>query len=224
MSRELTLQDRVKRIFKTRLTPYLVERGFKKDGRIYSRQVGRIQHLIDIQQSPYNRKDEVSFALNMGVHVPDVKPHFWKAPDNAKLIAASGILNVRPGFLVTPQETIWWYLKSSDDPDKDVDIGDDVLLVVEEGGFRRFFDRFKSERDVAQFLTEPRKKEDHHIAPHVESMCRIYAGIIWDQLGEYEKCKECMARAAELAKGKRLEADIEKFAREYVCGKLPRIA
>jgi len=218
------LQLRARQLVKNWLTPYLKEKGFTKNGRLYSRHAGRMLHLIDIQQSPYNRADEVSFALNCGVHVPGVKSHFWNAPEPTKLDAADGIIDTRPGLVTVPKCPQWWHLRTSDGPEIDSAIGTNMRLVVEDGAFRRFFDRFQRENDVAEFLSQPRKNEDRQIMPANDNLKLVYAGIIWDQLGEYEKCKKCMAHAAELAKGKRLEADIEKFARNYVCGKLPRIA
>ncbi len=223
MTREVTLQDRARHIFKTWLTPLMVEKGFKKTGRIYSRQVGRMVHVADLQQSWANRKDSISFTLNCGVHIPRVWSHFTKGPEPTKLQGARGVIHVRPGLVCVPKRHSWWDMKSSDDPAGDEAFGQDFRAVVEEGAFRRFFDLFPTEADVANFLMEPRTKQNMQIWPPTASMGFVYAGIIWDQLSEYDKCRTAMARAAELAHGKRLEADCEKFAREYVCGQFPHI-
>ncbi len=222
MTREVTLQDRAKQLFKVWLTPYMVEKGFKKNGRIYSKQLGRMLHVTDIQQSFSNRKDSISFALNCGVHIPGVWSYFTKGPEPSKIEADFGIVSTRPGLVCVPKQTQWWDMKSSDGPEKDDEIGQDLRTILDDGAFRRFFDRFQCESDVADFLSQPRKKEDLQVMPATDAVGCIYAGIIWDQLGEYEKCKACMDKAAELAKGRRLEVKTEKFAREYVCGQLPR--
>jgi Domain of unknown function (DUF4304) len=193
-------------------------RGFTKKGIVYTRVLGDVVHLLDIQQSPYNKKTEVSFALNIGVHVPGVQVAIHPRFAPKTLDATSGIVNTRPGLITEPKLDQWWDVKSSEDPAKDDDIGRNMLTIVEEGAFRRFFDRFMNKKAIAEFLMAPREKRDQQISTSVESRCFVYAGLIWDQLGDYDKCRECMAKAVEAAKGKRLEADMEKFAREYVCG------
>lgn len=226
MTHEVTLQDRAKQIFKTYLTPYMEERGFKKDGRIYSKQLGRVQHFLDIDQSHYNRRDRIEFGVGAGVYIPDVEQHFWHYPPPKKpkkISAGDGVITCTPGLVAVPKRAQSWILESSDGPEKDAEIGQDIRAVLEAGAFRRFFDRFQTEADVATFLSQPRKKEDWQISPEAESLGCIYAGIIWDQLGECEKCKACMAQAAEWAKGKRVQIHMEQYAREYVCGKLPPI-
>lgn len=224
MTREITLQDRAKQILKSYLTPYMVEKGFKKDGRIYSKQLGRVQHLLDINQSPYNRRDKIDFGLGVGVYIPGVKQHFWHYPPPkkaTKISAGDGVINCAPGLVAVPKRAQSWTLESSDGPEKDAEIGQDIHGVLEEGAFRRFFDRFQTEADVATFLSQARQKEDQQINPAAETISCAYAGIIWDQLGECEKCKACMARTVEIANGKQLYARTEQFAREYVCGMLP---
>lgn len=224
MTREVTVQDRAKQIFKTWLTPFLSEKGFKKDGRIYSRQIGRIQHLLDIHQSTYNRRDKIDFSINVGVYVPDVlEEHYGKWPEEQKrkkIDSPRGVIHCAPGLITTPKRAQGWILQSTDGPNRDVEVGQDIRAVVEEGAFRRFFDRFQSEADVAAFLEQPRKKEDQQMFPYAEAMCLVFAGIIWDQLGQCERCQECMTKAAEAAKGKRLQANTESFARDYVCGNI----
>ncbi len=223
MTREVTLQDRAKQIFKVWLTPYMVEKGFKKNGRIYSKSVGRMLHVADIEQSFSNRKESISFTLNCGVHIPGVWSHFTKGPEPTKIEAVHGIVYVRPGLACVPKRHVWWDMNLSDGLEKDVEVGQDLRSIVEEGAFQRFFDRFQSETEVAEFLSQPRTKADQQIRPFTDGVGCIYAGIIWDQLGEYEKCKACMDKAAELAKGRRLEVKTEQFAREYVPGKLGKV-
>ena len=218
MTLEITPQKRAAAIIKKWLTPTLQARGFTKKGRVYIRILPEVMHLVDIQQSDSNKNTAASFALNMGVYVPGVSRAIHSGPEPQKFIAAHGLLHGRPGFQCEPISTTWWDVKSSDDPAKDEDIGRNLLAVVEEGAFQYFFDRLMNKKSMAEFLEVPRQKRYQQMFPYVESCWYVYAGLIWDQLGEYDKCRACMAKAVEAAKGKRLEADIEKFAREYVCG------
>lgn len=223
MTRESPLQARRNALIKNWLTPYLRDRGFTKKGHVYTRSVTDVVHIVDVQQESYNKDEAVSFALNVGVYIPGVLARARDGKDPEKLFAAVGIVHTRPGQVVIPKRTSWWYVNATDDPSKDHEIGRDLQSTVEEGAFRRFFDRFQNKRAVAEFHLAPREKADQQIDPRCESRAVVYAGIIWDQLGEYDKCRAAMARAAELAQGKRLEADIDKFAREYNCGQLPRV-
>ena len=218
MTPEITPQKRAAAIVKKWLTPTMQARGFTKKGRIYTRTLADVVHLMDIQQSDSNRKTAVSFALNIGVFVPGVNPTAHHSPTPEILDTPYGVIHTRPGLVSERNFNTWWDVKSSEDPAKDDDIGRDLLETVEEGAFQRFFDRFMDKKSLAEFLMTPRQKWDKAMFPYVESVCFVYAGLIWDQLGDYDKCRECMAKAALFAKGKRLEADTEKFAREYVCG------
>jgi hypothetical protein len=218
MTLEITPQKRAASIIKKWLTPTMQARGFTKKGRIYTRILADVVHLMDIQQSDSNRKTAVSYALNMGVYVPGV----WETAHDGtmpKILDTPDCpVHSRPGFQCVPISTTWWDVKSSEDPAKDDDVGRNMLAVVEEGAFQYFFDRLMDRRSFAEFLQVPRQKRYQQMFPYVESRWFVYAGLIWDQLGDYDKCRECMAKAVEAAKGKRLEADMEKFAREYVCG------
>jgi len=217
MTPEITPQKRAAAIIKKWLTPTLQARGFIKKGIVYKRLLADVVHIVDIQQSPYNKKTAVSFTLNLGVHVPGIIATAFHTSEANNLIGASGVIGTRPGSLTERNLDTWWDVKSSDDLAHDDEVGRAMLAIVEDGAFRRFFDRFMNKKAVAEFLMAPREKRDQPITT-VDSRCFVYAGLIWDQLGDYDKCRECMAKAVEAAKGKRLEANMEKFAREYVCG------
>jgi len=223
MTHSRLLQDRKRGILKTFVTPSLVGAGFKQKGNIYTRHVGRIQHIVEVEPSRLNAPGESSFALGCGVYLPGLWSGFTGLPEPDEPHVVDCTIRATPGLLTTPKREQWWRLKLSDTPERDTEIAQDVGSVVSEVVLP-FLARFQESRDAAEFLSQPREKTYQQVSPYVPSMCFIYAGIIWDQLGEYDKCKDCMARAVELATGKRLEVKNLEFAREYVCGKLPRIA
>ena len=139
------------------------------------------------------------------------RPRRPRAPE-----AASGLVHVRPGLLTPGAKNAWWDITAFDGPEKDAEIGQQIRSLVEETALP-FFDRFPNESAMAEFLSQPRRREDRFIDPRVESLGLVYAGIIWHQLAIVDKCRDCMDRAAEKAKGKRLEADVERFAQAFVC-------
>ncbi len=218
MTPEITPQKRAAAIIKKWLTPTLQARGFTKKGRVYIRILPDVMHLMDIQQSDSNKKTAVSYTLNIGVYVPGVGATAFHGPTPTKFTAATGIIHARPGLLVDRRFDTWWDVTSGEDPTKDDDVGRNMLAIVEEGAFLHFFDRFMNKKALAEFLENPRPKRYQTIFPLVDSRWYVFAGLIWDQLGDYDRCRACMAKAVEAAKGKRLEANMEKFAREYVCG------
>jgi Domain of unknown function (DUF4304) len=169
MSPDITPQKRAAAIIKKWLTPTMHARGFTKKGRIYTRILADVVHLMDIQQSESNKKTEVSFSLNIGVYVPGVRTTAHHGVMPATLIGASGIVNTRAGLVAEPKKDYWWEVKSSDDQEKDDDIGQHMLSVVEGGAFRRFFDRFVDKKSLAEFLMLPRENSDQQIAPYVKS-------------------------------------------------------
>jgi hypothetical protein len=218
MTPEITPQKRAANIIKKWLTPTMHARGFAKKGIVYSRVLADVLHLMDIQQSDSNRKTAVRFTLNIGVYVPGVQETIYGGAERKKFSAASGLNHGRPGLFTDRNFDTWWEVKAGEDLAKDDDVGRNMLAVVEEGAFQYFFDRLMDRTSLAEFLEVPRSKRYKQMFPYVDSPCFVYAGLIWDQLGVYDKCRTCMVKAVEAAKGKRLEADMEKFAREYVCG------
>ena len=226
MTLDRTPKDRTQRMIKMYVMPNLHAKGFKKAARSYCRRLDQLLHILKISPSSTNSRDKYGFGVTVGIHIPFVMAHFLKRPkppNDTKILPEHGLLHCAPSLLMAPKHAQEWAIHSDDGPEKDIEMGHDLRSVIEEGAFRRFFDRFQHPSDVADFLSRARSKADQQISPANIKLCNVYAGIIWDQLGEYQKCTECMRSAAELTKGKRLKADIEQFSRDYVCGKLPRI-
>ena len=103
----------------------------------------------------------------------------------------------------------------------DAAVGGEILDILETA-LLPFFERFRSESAIAEFLSQPRKKEDKHISPMCESLCYAYGGIIWNKLGECEKCRAAMAQVVVEAGTKRLEARNALFAKNFVCDGKPK--
>ena len=77
------LQDRIKRILKVWVTPRLRELHFTMQGRVYIREIGRVQHLITTETDHLNTAEKYSFTLEGAVHLPGVLPVVWKRPEPA---------------------------------------------------------------------------------------------------------------------------------------------
>ncbi|MDI3287922.1 DUF4304 domain-containing protein [Polyangium sp. 15x6] len=204
-------------IFKTWVTPTLHEAGFKKRGIVYVRDLGSVQHLFNHESGDYNTADKLSFTTNCGIYVPGVFPAFAnpsleepKAPR-----AFQGLLNVRPNFLMPARRLTWWELTSSDGPEKDDEVGQELRTLVETAALP-FFDRFRDERAVAEFLSQPRRKEDRHVMPFEETFELCYAAILWKRLGCKDKCRECIERERSKTK-KRYSPLPEKFLARFSC-------
>ncbi|WP_170228811.1 DUF4304 domain-containing protein [Polyangium fumosum] len=202
--------------FKVWVTPMLHAAGFKKRGIVYVRELGSVQHLFQHESDDLNTAEKYSFTTNCGIYVPGVKTAYWgpgsvepKAPD-----AADGVLNVRPQQLI-PGGKGWFELTSSDGPEKDDEIGQELRRLVETAALP-FFDRFPDERAVAEFLSQPRKKEDRHVVPFADTLELFYAAILWKRLGCKDRCRECFER--EKAKTKRrFGSGPEKFMARFSC-------
>ncbi|TKC99261.1 DUF4304 domain-containing protein [Polyangium fumosum] len=216
MTPKRVLQNRRSHIFKTWVTPTLHAAGFKKRGIVYVRDMGSVQHLFNHEGSSYNTADEHSFTTNCGVYVPGLFQAFAnpsleepKAPE-----AAAGLPNVRPGML-TPTGDRWYNLTSSDGPEKDDEVGQELRRLVEVAALP-FFDRFRDERAVAEFFSQPRRKEDRFIDPGEDTFELCYAAILWKRLGCKDKCRECIER--ERSKTKKRYSDWpEKFLARFSC-------
>ncbi len=214
MNPKRVLRDRMSHIFKTWVTPTLHAAEFKKRGIVYVRDLGSVQHLFQHESDHLNTADKFEFTTNCGIYVPGVKALYWgpgsvepKAPD-----AANGLLNVRPGEL-TPTGDSWYELRSSDGPEKDNEVGQELRRLVEVAALP-FFERFRDERVVAEFLSQPRRKEDRHIMPFDDTFELFFAAILWKRLGCKDKCRECIEREKSKTKKRYgAEADERFFAR-----------
>jgi len=216
MTHKRALQNRMSSIFKTWVTPILHAAGFKKRGVVYVRDLESIQHLFNHESDHLNTADKYSFTTNCGIYVPGVIQAFAnpsreepKAPD-----AANGLLNVRPGML-TPTGDSWYELTSSDGPEKDDEVGQELQRLVETAALP-FFDRFRDERAVAEFLSQPRRKEDAHIMPFADTFELCYAAILWKRLGCKDRCRECIERERSKTK-KRVSPLPERFLARFSC-------
>lgn len=221
MTPKAALNARKKKILQKSVQAILQSEGFIHKGIVYRRKVGNIQHVVDIQALSWTELDEVHFTINCGVFVPGVWTVYTTHADATAPSVVDCTIGTRPGTLATPKRGDSWYLRTSDTPEQEAAIIEDIRFVIQQIVLP-FFARFPNEAAVASFLSAPRTKADQQVDPACESKGVVFAGIIWDLLGECDKCTACMAQAAEMAKGKRVQAKIEKFAREYVCGKLPR--
>ncbi|MDC0740010.1 DUF4304 domain-containing protein [Polyangium mundeleinium] len=217
MNPKRVLRDRMSHIFKMRVTPTLHAAGFKKRGIVYVREVGSVQHLYHHESDELNTAEEYSFTTNCGVYIPGVRTVYWgphsvepKAPD-----AADGVLHVRPGFL-TPAGNPWWHLTSSDGPEKDDEVGQELRRLVETAALP-FFDRFRDERAVAEFCSQPRKKEDRFINPREDTFELFYAAILWKRLGCKDKCRECIERERSKTKKRYGAKTDEAFFARFSC-------
>ncbi|MDI1427913.1 DUF4304 domain-containing protein [Polyangium sorediatum] len=190
--------------------------GFKKRGSVYVRELGSVQHLFQHESDDLNTAEKYEFTTNCGIFIPGVKTLYWgpgsvepKAPQ-----PPDGVLNVRPGML-TPTGDRWWELRSSDGPEKDDEVGQALRGLVETAALP-FFDRFRDERAVAEFLSQPRRKEDRFIDPREDTFDLFYAAILWKRLGCKGKCRECIEREKSKTK-RRFGTGPEKFLARFSC-------
>jgi Domain of unknown function (DUF4304) len=199
MSRKNPLQNRVQKIFKAELTPTLDNVGFTKHGIVYTRDLHPIVNIVDVQQSFGNTLQAISFTLNCGIYVPGVKASFWNAPEPQKLCAANGIIDMRLGSALLGRIEQWWDLKTTDGLERDAEIGLDIRLSLEQRAFP-LFDRFREKRAIAEFLSQPRRKEDSPLFTYGEAYQRAYAAILWRMLGDQEQFNECLEQAVALSR------------------------
>jgi hypothetical protein len=216
------LHDRRKQILKTSVIPALQRAGFKKDGNVYARHVGRIQHIVDVQHDQWNTAEKVSFALNCGIYVPRVMAIFGNPalPEPKNPIAADGILNTRPGQLTSPKRSQWWDITSADPPERDAEIGHELRSLIEEAALP-FFARFENEEAVAAVLSQARTKEDRHLSPYGEAYQRAFAAILWNMLGRRDKCQECVEQAVALSRKTPGKERVDAFVKRFSCSDLP---
>lgn len=68
----LVFNKRLNNILGSSLTPYLKSLGFKKSKNNYTRDLGEMAYIINIQKSRWDDKEEAKFTFNCGIYVPEV--------------------------------------------------------------------------------------------------------------------------------------------------------
>jgi len=204
---------RLQKILKQWVTPVLHTHGFIQKGRTYVRELVPIYHVLNTESDDLNTSEQYGFTLNCGIVIPDHMRIWWNREPPSAMDAASGVLSVRPGFLVAKSD--WWYLRSSDGPDADVHVGHELRLIVEQGALP-FFNRFRDQRQVAEFLSElPRKKDERALFSYGESYQMAHAAISWHLLGDQKRSRECLEKAIALSRTTPGKAVIDNFVARF---------
>ena len=105
---EKDLEKKFENLISNACTPVLKEFGFKKSGTNFYRQTEELVQTFNVQKSPFNNKNDLSFTGNIGIIEPDTYlklheveslPRFPKCTD--------AIIQFRLGLLT--DKTDYWY-------------------------------------------------------------------------------------------------------------------
>jgi len=183
-------------ILKNQVTPFLKELGFKKNLLIYSRDVGELKWLIDIQKSRWNDESEAQFTLNFGVYVPGVLSTYANMPEPAKPKIEHCSCSARVGMLTSERKDKWWKLTSDDSQEVVDEISQDLLSKIREIAVP-FLSKFNSSLEVAEFLSSELSKEHSQISPQTNAQRLAFSGIIYSKLGDKTKASRVLDDAVE---------------------------
>jgi len=103
------------------IKPVMSAHGFRKDKFTWNRGKTDIIHMLDIQQSQWNSKDDISFTINVGACVMRERQIFNGGKEIPRFIHEINCFpSVRVGHLLCEKgrfKDIWWELKSLNDID-----------------------------------------------------------------------------------------------------------
>jgi hypothetical protein len=210
------LKDRASKILSEAATATLKTRGFKKRGKAYIRQTGRLGHMVDTQFSRWNDGKEVSFTLNCGIYIPGVTSTFSNSPEPNHPKLEDCCINVRVGGLTESKLDVWWKLSERDTPERDMEIREEICSTIERT-MLPFLDRYQNEKAVAEFLSQQRIDADKYIWPRAEGLRLSYAAIIWHMLGVRDTCRECIERAVRESTNTPVDGVVNAFAIRFTC-------
>jgi len=109
------------------IKPIMSANSFRKDKLTWNRGKGEIIHLLDIQKSQWNDKNDISFTINLGVCVKSERQIFWNKPFPKTIRRLDCFLYLRVGRLFDNHDH-WWTLKPSDDIDR---VGKKLQEIIE---------------------------------------------------------------------------------------------
>jgi Domain of unknown function (DUF4304) len=192
----------------------LNNRGFKKSGHLYTHKAGKIIQMVEVQRSRWNDRNMVAFTLNGGIHVSGVTSTFRRKPEPEQPGITDCCITVRVGMLGVSKLDIWWKLSANNDPDHDNQVAEEITSATT-GLVLPFLDRFQSEEQVTQFLSQERGPRDEFVEPRVPALRHAYAALLWARLGAIATAHECLDRAQSESRKTPLEDVVARFAKRW---------
>lgn len=136
------------------VSPTLRNKGFRKKGLVWNRNLGDIVHVLDIQPSRWNTKDEKSFTINVGVLYKPAWSICWGKACPEVIKAHDCFPEFRIGQLLAnlaPKALDkWWTLKSEDDVEV---VGEELQDVISEKCLP-FLESCASLRQISVIITD----------------------------------------------------------------------
>ncbi|MGI4790388.1 MAG: DUF4304 domain-containing protein [Janthinobacterium lividum] len=195
------LENRFNSIIRVAMTTPLTQNGFRKRGRVFSRQLDGLAWLIEIQRSRHNSKEQTAFTVDCGIYVPGVMNLYIRIP--APTVPTTIDCCIRIGNEMLTEESVngWWTLY---DPPHTVQEDAEILNDLHKRVFNHvlpFLNEFPSTSEVAQYLERPRANGEQRITPGTYAMALGCAGIIRLLRDERKAAIEALSKAVQEASG-----------------------
>lgn len=89
----------------------LKPRGFRKNGQLFTRPLGDVDHLVQLQKGTSSTAARVSATVNLAVWVRALAPVRAGRPDPPEVAAAHW--SERLGFTMPDRRDVWWPMASA---------------------------------------------------------------------------------------------------------------
>lgn len=172
--------DRIQAVSRLRLK----EIGFKVRGRTFNRTTSDgLVHVINIQKDKYDDK----FAVNLGVHIPEVSLHMDQSPTGAWVQEYHCDIRERLGANGIDGDDMWWWI-GLDTEAIGTQLSKNILANCVP-----YLDQFSTRHAVLEILSKDLDKRNFG------GSRRLACAIIYCELGDLEAARQLIKEQYEAA-------------------------
>lgn len=195
--------DAINQVVALHIAPILKEKGFKKLGRTWVKDLTDYSFIINVQASRWNNSDvDAAFTINYGIYVPSIYPLLFgnqkpKSPKEYDCV-------LRKRVVESNKKEIWWNAYNYDDITK---LGQEIELEVTNQCLG-FFGKIRSLVDILS-LVQPSLAEG---AP----WSLLAGALIYAELGNTKQADAYFKQAYQISSDNPpFQSKIEAAAKEF---------
>lgn len=197
-----TRQDRLL----NELAEVLNDYGFYRRGQTLVRDGDGLEHVVELQKS----RSGSEVCANCGVFIAGIHATLYSKPDPESPQVVDCCISARVEKLRSGGKDNWWNLKNVLDAEDEKAlvraISDSLVNLA-----LPFLDRFSSRAAVAAFLEDPSNDDFLGVYAPAIPMRRLYAMLIFRQLGDVAAASAALCEAVRNASGTPLESTMQMF-------------
>jgi len=154
---------KIDQVLKDHIAPFLKAKNFRRKGRHFWRDHGRVIDTLNLQKSQWNDSGDARFCINLGLVWPEVDATFPHKREGPHPSADGSTVFIRLGGLITGRDH-WWEASSKT---KVAELGTEIVRALTEYALP-WLERGHDPKISCEYL------ERLKLTPRIEAFKRIY--------------------------------------------------